>query len=181
VKLVKLVKLPSSYHLLLSERLNRANGADIWVAACSQTFGQMSSRWPSSARSGTTKKLRGTAASEALTKPATDDGVEWEEPAAALIVKESAGYPCFLQQFGQDTRNAATGPKITYDDARLGAANGRAALDSGFFRARWDRATRAEQNYLRAMAEDEECRSALLSRRRGIRHDQTPGTGNNLG
>lgn len=36
----------------------------------------------------------------------------------------------------------------------MGAANGLAALDTGFFRARWGRATRAEQNYLRAMAED---------------------------
>jgi hypothetical protein len=52
--------------------------------------------WPSNARSGTTKKLRGTAATEGLMKPATDDGVEWEEPAAALIVKEGAGYLHFL-------------------------------------------------------------------------------------
>ena len=93
-------------------------------------------------------------ASEALTKPAADDGVEWDASAVVLIVDESAGYPYFLQQFGQDTWNAAAGGTITYDDARVGAANGRAALDSGFFRARWDRATRAEQNYLRAMAED---------------------------
>jgi hypothetical protein len=100
------------------------------------------------------EELRGAVASEALTKPAADDGVEWDASAVALIVDESAGYPYFLQQFGQDTWNAAAGGTITYDDARVGAANGRAALDSGFFRARWDRATRAEQNYLRAMAED---------------------------
>jgi len=100
------------------------------------------------------EELRGAVASEALTVPAGDDGVEWDDAAVALIVDESAGYPYFLQQFGQDTWNAATGVNITYDDARVGAANGRAALDSGFFRARWDRATRAEQNYLRAMAED---------------------------
>ena len=36
----------------------------------------------------------------------------------------------------------------------VGAATGRASLDSGFFRARWDRATRSEQNYMRAMSED---------------------------
>ncbi|WP_211882356.1 ATP-binding protein [Pseudarthrobacter albicanus] len=100
------------------------------------------------------EELRGSLASDALTKPAAEDGVGWEESAVELIVGESAGYPYFLQQFGQDTWNAAAGPRITYDDARVGAANGRAALDSGFFRARWDRATRAEQGYLRAMAED---------------------------
>jgi hypothetical protein len=100
------------------------------------------------------EELRGAVASEALTKPAADDGVEWEPEAVNLIVGESSGYPYFLQQFGQDTWNAAVGPGITYDDARVGAANGRASLDGGFFRARWDRATRAEQNYMRAMAED---------------------------
>ena len=31
---------------------------------------------------------------------------------------------------------------------------GRVALDNGFFRARWHRATRAEQRYLRAMSSD---------------------------
>jgi hypothetical protein len=60
----------------------------------------------------------------------------------------------FIQQFGQDTWSDAPGPGITLADARVGAARGRAALDDGFFRARWDRATRAEQRYLRAMASD---------------------------
>lgn len=89
-----------------------------------------------------------------MTKPAAEDGGEWDDSAVALIVNESAGYPYFLQQFAQYTWNAATGASITYDDACVSAANGRAALDSGFFRARWDRAARAEQNYLQAMAED---------------------------
>jgi hypothetical protein len=69
-----------------------------------------------------------------------------------FVVGETRGYPYFLQQFGQDTWNVAPGPDITAADAQLGAAKGRAALDNGFFRARWDRATRAEQRYLRAMA-----------------------------
>lgn len=100
------------------------------------------------------EQLRGTVASEALTKPALEEGAEWEAKAVDLIIEESAGYPYFLQQFGQDTWNNAEGPVITYADARVGAAAGRAALDNGFFRARWDRATRAEQKYLRAMADD---------------------------
>jgi hypothetical protein len=71
-----------------------------------------------------------------------------------LIVRETSGYPYFLQQFGQDTWNEAAASPISYADARVGSATGRAALDTGFFRARWDRATRAEQRYLRAMAVD---------------------------
>lgn len=39
-------------------------------------------------------------------------------------------------------------------DARVGVAAGLHVLDNGFFRSRWDRATRAEQEYLRAMAVD---------------------------
>jgi hypothetical protein len=64
------------------------------------------------------------------------------------------GYPYFLQEFGQDTWDIAENDHITLSDARLGAAHVRAALDTGFFRARWDRATRTEQLYLREMATD---------------------------
>lgn len=77
--------------------------------------------------------------------------------------------PYLLQQFGQETWNEATGPDITYSDARVGAARGRAALDNGFFRARWDRATRAEQRYLRAMAVDGDALSSSGRRGRATR------------
>jgi len=93
-------------------------------------------------------------AREALAKPAATEGVAWDEDALAYVVQETFGYPYFLQQFGQDTWNDAPGPGVTLADARVGAARGRAALDDGFFRVRWDRATRAEQRYLRAMAPD---------------------------
>jgi len=93
-------------------------------------------------------------ARDALTEPAATEHVTWADDAVTLIVEETLGYPYFLQQFGQDTWNAAEGPNLTLTDARVGAERGRAALDNGFFRARWDRATRAEQRYLRAMAAD---------------------------
>ena len=92
----------------------------------------------------------------ALTEPASAEGASWSTAAVDLVVAESSGYPYFLQQFGRDTWNAAAGPAITLDDARIGVATGRLTLDTGFFRARWDRATRAEKRYLRAMAEDAE-------------------------
>lgn len=91
---------------------------------------------------------------EAITKPAEDEGVLWDDNAVRFVVHETSGYPYFLQQFGQDTWNEAPGPTITLSDAKIGAARGRSTLDVGFFRARWDRATRAEQAYLRAMAVD---------------------------
>ncbi|MEZ0382452.1 AAA family ATPase [Mycobacterium sp. pW045] len=93
-------------------------------------------------------------ARKALVEPAELERSRWDDDAVTLVVQETAGYPYFLQQFGQEAWNEATGPDITLSDARVGAARGRAALDNGFFRARWDRATRAEQRYLRAMAVD---------------------------
>ncbi|WP_106214564.1 hypothetical protein [Kineococcus rhizosphaerae] len=93
-------------------------------------------------------------AEEALLAPARAESVDWEPAAAALVLREASGYPYFIQQFGQDTWNEATGPGIDLTDARVGVVSGRATLDSGFFRARWDRATRGEQQYLRAMAVD---------------------------
>ena len=93
-------------------------------------------------------------ARNALTEAASIEGVSWDNDAIMFVVRETSGYPYFLQQFGQDAWNDAAGPGITLADARVGAARGRAALDDGFFRVRWDRATRAEQQYLRAMAVD---------------------------
>ena len=94
-------------------------------------------------------------AGEVLTVPAERAGVRWETAGVALLVDEARGYPYFLQQYGQDTWNSALGADvITVHDARVGAAVGRSALDNGFFRARWDRATRSEQAYLRGMAVD---------------------------
>ncbi len=100
------------------------------------------------------EELDRAAALDALLKPARREGVTWQDAAVELAVRESRGYPYFLQQFGQDTWNVAERPEITLADARVGVAMGRLALDSGFFRARWDRATPAEREYLRAMAVD---------------------------
>lgn len=90
----------------------------------------------------------------ALLEPARQEGVDWQHTAVERIVAESGGYPYFLQQYGQETWNAATHTPIDDTDARIGAATGRAALDAGFFRARWDRATPTEKAYLHAMAPD---------------------------
>jgi DNA transposition AAA+ family ATPase len=100
------------------------------------------------------EQLTGALARAALVEPSATEGVKWENEAVSLIVSETSGYPYFLQQFGQDTWNSAAGPQVTLADAHLGAAKGRAALDDGFFRVRWDRATKAEKRYLRAMADD---------------------------
>jgi hypothetical protein len=108
-------------------------------------------------------------ARDALIEPAADEGVAWADDAVALIVAQAQGYPYFLQQYGQETWNEAVGSPITLVDARVGAVRARAALDDGFFRVRWDRATRSEQQYLRALAADgdEGGSSSEVARRMG--------------
>jgi hypothetical protein len=91
---------------------------------------------------------------EALTIPAGLEDAQWDDDAIDLVVNASGRYPYFLQQFGQETWNVAAGPVIAKHEAALGVAQGNNDLDSGFFRVRWDRATRTEQSYLRAMATD---------------------------
>lgn len=93
-------------------------------------------------------------ARDALVEPATAEDVAWDDDALTVILNEAQGYPYFLQQFGQETWNEALESPISLADSRVGAARGRAALDDGFFRVRWDRATRSEQQYLRALAVD---------------------------
>jgi hypothetical protein len=91
---------------------------------------------------------------EALTIPAGLEEAQWDDDAIDIVVDASGRYPYFLQQFGQETWNVAAGPVIARHDAALGVAQGTNDLDNGFFRVRWDRATRAEQSYLRAVAID---------------------------
>jgi AAA ATPase domain len=91
----------------------------------------------------------------ALTEPAENGDVHWDDDAVLHVLAAASGFPYFLQQFGKESWDTALGPdRITLVDARVGSAVGQAVLDAGFFRARWDRATRAEQRYLRAMADD---------------------------
>ena len=64
-------------------------------------------------------------ARDAIVRPARAEQVGWNADAVELIVAESRGYPYFLQQYGQDTWNAAEEDPITHADARVGAASGR--------------------------------------------------------
>ncbi len=98
-------------------------------------------------------------AEAALVDPARVEGVAFTDGALSRLVDAADGYPYFLQQYGQDTWNAAAGSPITIGAAETGIREGRLALDLGFFRARWDRTTAVERDYLRAMAVDGEAGS----------------------
>lgn len=93
-------------------------------------------------------------AMDALVKPAESEGARWDSQAVEVVLDAADGYPYFVQEFGKASWDVAQTSSITIGDAREGVRVGRKRLDEGFFRSRWDRATPAERDYLRAMAED---------------------------
>ncbi len=111
--------------------------------------------------------LSDTAAADALLKPARMMGAGFTPEALDHVVEASGGYPYFLQEYGKAIWDVAPTATFTLEDAHLAITLGTAQLDQGFFPARWDRATRAERDYLRAMAEDGEAgtRSAAVAQR----------------
>lgn len=96
------------------------------------------------------------AAAAAMTVPAEERGVRFEDSAIDAIITSARGYPYFLQTYGQAAWDIAADRTITTKDAEAAIIDGNAQLDMGFFPARWDRATPSERNYLRAMAKDGE-------------------------
>ena len=93
------------------------------------------------------------AAREAIAKPAKDHGVKVDAAALDLILKETHGYPYFVQEWGKHAWDVATKSPITKADVQKASTISISALDASFFRVRFDRLTIAEKKYLRAMAE----------------------------
>ena len=98
-------------------------------------------------------RLNNDAARTALVIPAAKEGVDFQPGAVAEILKQTHGYPYFLQEWGKHSWNVAAGTPIKAADARRATAEALAELDASFFRVRFDRLTPAEKRYMRAMAE----------------------------
>lgn len=90
---------------------------------------------------------------EAITRPALDSGVIFEEDAIAEAVRLTGGYPYFLQEMGSAVWNLAEDNVITARDVKDAHRYVEEKLDGSFFRVRLDRTTELEQAYLRAMAQ----------------------------
>jgi hypothetical protein len=92
-------------------------------------------------------------ATDAIVRPARNEGVEIEDPAVARIIEKTQGYPYFLQEWGKHTWDLASKSPISQSDVTNASNEAIAALDESFFRVRFDRLTPMEKKYLRAMAE----------------------------
>ncbi len=89
----------------------------------------------------------------ALVEPAKRESVAYEDGALDVILKETDGYPFFLQVWGSHTWEVAPSSPFTSDHAKLATKRAISALDKGFFKVRLDRLTGRQQDYARAMAE----------------------------
>lgn len=93
------------------------------------------------------------AARLALAKPVRDLGAVFTDKALERIIRETRGYPYFVQEWGKHAWDAADASPITLEDVERASVTAVAALDESFFRVRFDRLTPTEKRYLRAMAE----------------------------
>ncbi|MFD2404873.1 ATP-binding protein [Azorhizophilus paspali] len=77
--------------------------------------------------------LDSNAAARAITKPAQDEGVVYDDQAVAKIVQHTHGYPYFLQEWGKHSWDTAQESPITSADVDNATQTALAALDESFF------------------------------------------------
>ena len=97
-------------------------------------------------------RLTDAAARAALIGPASSLGVDFDEEAARQVVREAAGYPYFLQEYGLELWNTVEQPPIAAADMDTVREIVNDSLTRSFFGPRFQLATDSEQRYLAAMA-----------------------------
>ncbi len=109
----------------------------------------------------------------ALLVPASTEDVDFEPEALDELYRLTDGYPYFVQAYGKVTWDVAVESPIRTSDVAEASPEAESELAVGFFGARYDRATPAERDYMRAMAElgadskDEAVTTAQVAERLG--------------
>lgn len=98
-------------------------------------------------------RLTREAADLALSVPAEDEDALFEAAALEAMYAATGGYPYFIQAYGKAVWDRAPRSPITAADVEVAAPEADAELAVGFFGSRYERATPAERDYLRAMAD----------------------------
>lgn len=98
-------------------------------------------------------RLDRAAADLALRGPARDEDADFTDGALDAMYAATGGYPYFVQAYGKTVWDLAPRSPITAMDVSVAAPEAEAELAVGFFGSRFERATPAEREYLRAMAE----------------------------
>jgi hypothetical protein len=92
-------------------------------------------------------------ADRALLVPASTEDVDYEPDALDELYRLTDGYPYFVQAYGKVSWDVAPQTPIRAVDVKEAGPEAEAELATGFFGARFDRATPAERDYMRAMAD----------------------------
>jgi AAA ATPase domain len=92
------------------------------------------------------------AADVALIAPARREGADFSQAALDALYVAADGYPYFVQAYGKVTWDVAATSPVTPSDVAMAAPLAASELALGFFGSRYDRATPAEREYMRAMA-----------------------------
>lgn len=110
-------------------------------------------------------------AAAALQEPVMEQNVRFEAPALEAIIRQTQGYPYFLQEWGYQAWNLAERSPIGVDVVARATEESIRRLDTNFFRVRFDRLTPREKQYLRALADLGEGpqRSGEIAERLGVR------------
>lgn len=91
------------------------------------------------------------AATDAIVKPATELGVQYEEEAVEEIKEWSKGYPFFIQELCNTIWEETGSEIIKKSDVERVIPVFLDKLDKGFFKIRYDRCTKKEHDFLFAM------------------------------
>jgi hypothetical protein len=92
------------------------------------------------------------AADQALIAPAEREDVIFKQDALDALYEAADGYPYFVQAYGKVTWDIAAASPVTAADVAVAAPEAETELAVGFFGSRYERATPAEREYMRAMA-----------------------------
>jgi hypothetical protein len=93
------------------------------------------------------------AADIALLAPARREGADFQPAALDALYAAADGYPYFVQAYGKVTWDVAAASPVTPRDVAVAAPLAAGELAVGFFGSRYERATPAEREYMRAMAQ----------------------------
>lgn len=92
-------------------------------------------------------------ARQAVEKPVLEEEASITPEALQIIVERTKGYPFFIQEWASVAWNNSKGPEITFADVDHAYPETLARLDEGFFKVRIDRLTKAELQFVKAMAQ----------------------------
>jgi hypothetical protein len=88
----------------------------------------------------------------AVLAPARREGADFESAALDALYAAADGYPYFVQAYGKVTWDVAAASPVTAHDVAVAGPVAAGELAVGFFGSRYERATPAEREYMRAMA-----------------------------